>query len=167
MSQGNGRTGGRDHPPHRFEDGSNRSPAHRALRPRSGLRVDDRDRADIAERLAAHFAAGRLDVEEYEERLAQSYAARTEGDLAAVLTDLPPVITPADAGRRRRVAMNMVVGWMSLNLFLIAIWALTGPGYFWPVWPLLGTSLATLPTAWMIAQSAPEPVEPPPNFPHR
>src|SRR3954453_1636389 len=26
----------------------------------------------------------------------------------------------------------------SVNLFLVAIWAITGGGYFWPIWPILG-----------------------------
>ena len=31
--------------------------------------------------------------------------------------------------------------YVAVNLFLIAIWALTGGGYFWPIWPLLGWGL--------------------------
>jgi hypothetical protein len=26
----------------------------------------------------------------------------------------------------------------AVSLLLVAIWALTGMGYFWPVWPILG-----------------------------
>lgn len=29
-----------------------------------------------------------------------------------------------------------------VNLFLVAIWAAAGMGYFWPVWPILGWGLA-------------------------
>jgi signal transduction histidine kinase len=35
------------------------------------------------------------------------------------------------------------------ELFFIAIWAITGAGYFWPVWPLLGMAIA------LAAQAAP------------
>ena len=26
----------------------------------------------------------------------------------------------------------------AVNLLLIAIWAITGAGYFWPIWPIIG-----------------------------
>ena len=29
------------------------------------------------------------------------------------------------------------VTYLSINIMLIAIWALTGAHYFWPVWPLI------------------------------
>ena len=28
-----------------------------------------------------------------------------------------------------------------VNLFLVAIWAASGMGYFWPIWPFLGWGL--------------------------
>ena len=28
-----------------------------------------------------------------------------------------------------------------VNLFLIAVWAVAGAGYFWPIWPILGWGL--------------------------
>jgi 2TM domain len=28
--------------------------------------------------------------------------------------------------------------YVTVNLLLIAVWALTGRGYFWPIWPVLG-----------------------------
>ena len=28
--------------------------------------------------------------------------------------------------------------YLVVNAFLVAIWAMTSPGYFWPVWPMLG-----------------------------
>ena len=28
-----------------------------------------------------------------------------------------------------------------VNLFLIAVWAAAGMGYFWPIWPILGWGL--------------------------
>ena len=142
-----------------------RQPRHRrhdrsvARRPRSGsaLRIDDADRTETAERLAVHFAAGRLDLDEYEDRLAAGYAARTEGDLAAVLADLPVVTLRADVSRRRAVARGMVTGWLALAALFLTIWALTGAGYFWPVWPMLGTGISTLPGAWAVARGTQEP----------
>jgi len=57
------------------------------------IRVSDADRESAAERLREHFAAGRLTSEELEERLTATFSAKTEGDLRAVLTDLPAAPT--------------------------------------------------------------------------
>lgn len=37
-----------------------------------------------------------------------------------------------------------------LNVVLIGIWALTGAGYFWPMWVILGTVLGLGGEAWNI-----------------
>ena len=58
------------------------------------LRAADTDRAAVAEVLGTALREGRLTVEEYDERLAAAYAARTHADLAVLTTDLP---TPAPA----------------------------------------------------------------------
>lgn len=39
--------------------------------------------------LGEHFAAGRLEPHEYDERVAQAYTARTQADLDRLFTDLP------------------------------------------------------------------------------
>ena len=31
--------------------------------------------------------------------------------------------------------------WLLVNLFLVAVWALAGFGYFWPAWSALGWGL--------------------------
>lgn len=53
------------------------------------LRVGDRDRQAAAERLRAAHDEGRLDLLEYDRRLADAYAAVTYGDLDRLFTDLP------------------------------------------------------------------------------
>jgi len=53
------------------------------------MRVSDADREQVAERLREHFAAGRLTSEELDERLAAALAAKTVGDLRAIMADLP------------------------------------------------------------------------------
>jgi hypothetical protein len=62
------------------------------------LRAGDRDRAQAAERLSAHAAAGRLTVEELEERLDRAQRAVLVEDLRALEADLP---APAAPERRR------------------------------------------------------------------
>jgi hypothetical protein len=56
---------------------------------RDQLRAADADRDAIAEQLAAAMAEGRLEADEYQQRLEQAYAARAYADLARLVTDLP------------------------------------------------------------------------------
>ena len=56
---------------------------------RSTLKASDTDRDRIAERLRQATAEGRLLAEELEERLEATFAARTYGELDAVVADLP------------------------------------------------------------------------------
>ncbi|MEU1592392.1 DUF1707 domain-containing protein [Streptomyces sp. NPDC005708] len=53
------------------------------------LRASDADRERVAEVLRDALAEGRLDMEEFEERLETTYKARTYGELAPITRDLP------------------------------------------------------------------------------
>ncbi|MCX4645196.1 MULTISPECIES: DUF1707 domain-containing protein [unclassified Streptomyces] len=53
------------------------------------LRASDADRDRVAEALRDALAEGRLDMEEFDERLEAVYAARTYGELAPITRDLP------------------------------------------------------------------------------
>ena len=53
------------------------------------MRVSDADREAAAAELQEHFASGRLNQDELDERLATAFAAKTRGDLDAVFADLP------------------------------------------------------------------------------
>lgn len=53
------------------------------------LRVSDADRERVAEHLRHAAGEGRLDVDELDERLAATFAARTRSDLDALTADLP------------------------------------------------------------------------------
>ena len=55
----------------------------------SYMRVGDAEREATAGELREHFASGRLTQEEFDERLNQTFAAKTRADLDAVLRDLP------------------------------------------------------------------------------
>ncbi len=54
-----------------------------------GLRVGDADRAGADEELRQHLAAGRINLDEYDQRAKQVFSARTQADIDAVFTDLP------------------------------------------------------------------------------
>lgn len=53
------------------------------------IRIGDAERDAVTAALHEHFAAGRLDREELEERLGATLAAKTRGDLRAIVRDLP------------------------------------------------------------------------------
>ena len=59
------------------------------------IRVSDAERIEMADRLAAHFAEGRLNQAESDERAAQAMNAKTRGDLSGLFDDLPE---PGPAG---------------------------------------------------------------------
>jgi Domain of unknown function (DUF1707) len=77
-----------------------------------GLRVSDADRETVVTELGRHFQDGRLDHGEFDERIGAALSAKTEGDLAGLLADLPrpdfpntgqlglrPPAGPADSAR--------------------------------------------------------------------
>jgi len=55
---------------------------------RPDLRLADADRDDAISRLSDHYAAGRLDKDEFDERSDAVWSAKTRGDLAPIFADL-------------------------------------------------------------------------------
>lgn len=113
---------------------------------RDDLRVSDRERERTVDLLSEHAAEGRLSVEELDARVDSALAARTTGELAALTRDLPE--SDPQASRRRRgpwaprgESSGQLGAFLAVNLVLVAVWALSGGGYFWPVWPILGWGL--------------------------
>ena len=108
------------------------------MRGEPGLRASDAEREAAADRLREHSAAGRLDLEELEQRLGAAYAATTRGDLAALLADLPgarqAARAPVAAQRRRRGHGHEWAVFLAVNVMLVGIWALSGAEHFWPAW---------------------------------
>jgi hypothetical protein len=64
----------------------------------SDLRVSDAERQAVADQLSKHFADGRLDQAEFDERLSQAMSAKTYHDLDGLLTDLPSTEASGGAG---------------------------------------------------------------------
>jgi len=58
------------------------------------VRVGDADREAVAAQLREHYADGRLTLEELNERLDQTFAAKTKADLNTVTRDLPQAARP-------------------------------------------------------------------------
>jgi hypothetical protein len=59
------------------------------------LRVSDAERRDVADRLGEHFADGRLDQAEFDDRVGRAMGAKTRGDLNGLFSDLPDTGAPA------------------------------------------------------------------------
>lgn len=53
------------------------------------VRASDTDREDTVKQLQRGLGQGRLDVDEFDERVQAAYAARTLGELADLIRDLP------------------------------------------------------------------------------
>jgi hypothetical protein len=127
--------------------------------PEPHLRAADTDRAAVASALGRYMAEGRLTLEEYDERVARAYAARTYGELDQLTEDLPksgpgqvpervrrdgpvpvracgPMAGPW-AGRGR--AASAWHSWLRTALIVVTIWAVSsiasaGLLYYWPIW---------------------------------
>lgn len=119
------------------------------------VRIGDAERERVLNALQEHLAAGRLTVDEYDERLARAYTAKTYGELAELTADLPrtPTATPArsprvDPPEQRQPAAACAPGgdlrsawraWATTSLIVLTIWLATSAAswellYFWPVW---------------------------------
>jgi hypothetical protein len=107
------------------------------------LRASDAERERTVDALRSHAAAGRLDAEELEERLGRALAARSRSDLAALLEDVPETRGAPAVARRRRPGKDPRA-LLAVAVLLVAIWAVSGAGYFWPMWPLLWFAFAGL-----------------------
>lgn len=81
------------------------SALRRATWPGSDMRVGDAERSAVADRLARHYADGRLDEAEFNNRLDKAMRATTMADLTGLLSDLPetePVQAPPVGGGRHQ-----------------------------------------------------------------
>ena len=57
-------------------------------------RIGDAERQEAMDVLGKHFTAGRLDITEYDNRLASITNAVMQSDLAPIFADLPPLVSP-------------------------------------------------------------------------
>ena len=71
------------------------SPASGGVYSDQHLRVSDAEREAVSGRLAEHFAAGRLDQAEFDDRVGRAMSAKTRGDLRGLFADLSETGAPA------------------------------------------------------------------------
>lgn len=121
------------------------------------LRIGHAERERAAEELKQHTHDGRLELHEFEERVEKAYRAKTQADLAVLTADLPPlhpVSTRDRRGRRPRrrrgffhyAALGAISSYLSVCLLMIFIWAISGFGYFWPIWVIGPWGVMLLPS---------------------
>jgi hypothetical protein len=113
-----------------------------------GLRASDSDRSATAELLRKQYAAGRLDAEEFEQRVGRCYTAKTVGELRELVLDLPQ-------GEVKVLARDSVNVWrrpvgrrallVPLVVAAVALSSLTGAHMVWLVWPVPFVVLKTGP----------------------
>jgi hypothetical protein len=101
------------------------------------LRVSDAERAEVAERLGQHYGDGRLNQEEFNERVDRAMNAKTQSDLSGLFDDLPGLEEhPEVPARRPRRRSNHNHTALILGLvILVAVGA--GHAFWWffmPPW---------------------------------
>lgn len=134
------------------------------------MRISDSERDRVAQLLQEHFAQGRLDHEEFTERLSGAYKSRTQGELARVTEDLPErdlaelrgadrVSEEASAPPLNWRDPALIIPWAlwgGVNLLCFSIWLIVFlttdhyyPWFLWVLFPwgiLMG--LVTLGVMW-------------------
>ncbi len=111
-----------------------------AVPERRDVRVGDDERQAVVDQLRVHLGAGRLELDEFEERAAQALAARTVGDLVPLTADLPVVRSrqkgppirqqsPLTAWDKALRLHAVLAG--AIALLLIVLWGFT---FAWGLW---------------------------------
>jgi len=105
------------------------------------VRIADSDRERAMADLSLHYTDGRLDHEEYDERLDAIWTARTHADLAVLFSDLPllrapqPVRAPAPATRGAGARFRLPL--LPVLAILLALSVLVGAPLFLLILPLM------------------------------
>jgi hypothetical protein len=99
------------------------------------IRASDQDREHVVEILRTHYSEGRLNLEEFDERVARAYESKTWGDLLDLTRDLPGEVSlgPPSADPVARGQANRPARW---------------PLGLWPLVPLLFGLLIASSFAW-------------------
>ena len=117
---------------------------------RLDLRVSNAEREQVIEQLRGHVSDGRLTLDEFSDRMAEVYDARTQRELDYALRQLPRA-APPEPIRPPQVDVESwwdhnrgaVARFAMPNIVCISVWGMTtgGHAYFWPGWVLFGTGI--------------------------
>jgi len=123
------------------------SSGRRAAQEDPNMRVSHAERTEVADRLSKHYGDGRLDEEEFNERLDRAMKAKTRGDLNGLFDDLPgaedaprpaagpPAVRPPRT--RRPLPRIVFLGFVAIVAIMVGQ-ALAGPLFAFPfraAWP--------------------------------
>jgi hypothetical protein len=104
------------------------------------LRAADTDREHVADLLQRHTAAGRLTLDEYEERVTAAWQASTLAELASLTADLPTAPPDRHTGRRPATAALAAATVLVALLVLAGLLALTGAAGWAHMGPMMATT---------------------------
>jgi hypothetical protein len=122
------------------------------------MRCSDADRERVLDRLRGAHLEGRLDVEEFDERITATLAARTYRELAVLTEDLPdtggsptPAAVELADGSGDGDFRSGVAAWAAASVTTTAIWAVSCiasaawiyPWFFWVAGPWGAVLLVT------------------------
>ena len=116
------------------------APLFRGIYSDQHLRVSDAERQAVADRLSEHFAAGRLDQAEFDERVGRAMSAKTRADLGGLFADLPETGAPAVPGYPRRRHRHPVL----LVALFVVLAVMTVHVLWWAAVPLLWLGFGAL-----------------------
>ncbi len=117
------------------------------------IRVSDADREQVTSRLREHYAEGRLDSDELDERVTAALNAKTFGDLRRVMADLPDAaMEPGPAAQSPQwTGRPRMMPWRGPRLLPLAlillIAAIAIPGAGW----LFVAFLKAMLLIWLVA----------------
>ena len=100
------------------------------------MRVSHADRTEVADRLSKHYGDGRLDEDEFNERLDRAMKAKTQADLHGLFADLPDepgtvATKEVKSMPQRRSLLPRILLFVLLFIVASALWhALTPPFFF-------------------------------------
>ncbi|SDK56735.1 protein of unknown function [Actinopolyspora mzabensis] len=115
-----------------------------------GVRIGDQDRDRVIALLGEHFSAGRLEIDEFDERCKRAARARFRADVAVLFADLPDphpeLLVPRDTGpaaeperegasRVPRARRGALLG-ISVAVALLGLLVVTRQ--FWALLPMVG-----------------------------
>jgi len=145
-------------------------PEPRSQPPAAGFRAARADRERVIDLLKAAFVQGRLDRDEFDERVGQVLVSRTYAELAAITADIPAELVGAlprhpPVRARRRIPFNTAVTSGAcvaglVNLGMLAAF-LSGSGVvviLFVVFAIIGTILAIW--TMVVAPYSPEQLSP-------
>jgi uncharacterized protein DUF1707 len=115
---------------------------------RMGVRASDAERERTVVSLRRAFAAGRLHMDELEDRIERAYDATWRAELRLLTRDLPfelPVNRVKVTGgldRFQRALLRMHAwGFVTFNTLCVSVWAWGGGGEFWPAVTATGSGM--------------------------